>query len=280
MGNRPASAAAHHGYAHPQIYDLPSSPMPQEHRLQRSSSFSWKPELGLPPPPSQIDALGDSIQHALVPHRPASRARSVSPATRVPSRYDLEFGGRRPPSFQRRPARCSHQRLLDRPQRAAPLSLSASACLPPPRPAGSDVHNPRFYEPVDVVGDTRLFMGGNGAVWLEAGVTEAALLGRRSDARQMRPSRTTPSATSAASRSPSLVASSSPLEAQRGVHESAEKMSLEPRITEIVHDQIFKGRDYELRPTPSPSALPPSTYPGTFAPSARHACSRCAPMRW
>ncbi|GAC76057.1 hypothetical protein PANT_19d00091 [Moesziomyces antarcticus T-34] len=375
MGNRPASAAAHHGYAHPQIYDLPSSPMPQEHRLQRSSSFSWKPELGLPPPPSQIDALGDSIQHALVPHRPASRARSVSPATRVPSRYDLEFGGLEDPTEHRDRTQDHMNMVTKHPKVKIDIVLSSNVfeaggtlsgkveltCttsqrlrlgqiaieleaveqltsrdhaatqlflynrtmfqgddLPPSNavlPAApingywtarkgrttfpfsfrlpssapscvtfagnaslryglkataqtwynddkmivtarreafvlekwSDVHNPRFYEPVDVVGDTRLFMGGNGAVWLEAGVTEQLFWGGgqmlvRCGIKNNTKRHLSGIKIALARR---LIF---PVGSPEGVHESAEKMSLEPRITEIVHDQIFKGRDYEFAP--------------------------------
>ncbi|SPO24482.1 uncharacterized protein UTRI_03751 [Ustilago trichophora] len=373
--SRPASSAGHI-YPHQQPYDMPRSPLPQENRLSRSNSFSWKHELGLPPPPSQIDALGDSLDQALIPHnRPASRARSVSPAVRSPSRYDLEFGGLEDPAEQRdrtqdhmnmvtkhpkvkidvvlssnifeaggtisgkveltcttsQRLRLGHiaieleavEQLTSRDHAATQLFLynrtmfqgdnlppsnavlpaapvngywtarkgrttfpfsfrlpsSAPSCITFAGNASlryglkatvqtwynedkmvvtarreafvlekwSDQFHPRFREPIEAVGDTRLFMGGNGAVWLEAGVTEQLFWGGgqmlvRCGIKNNTKRHLSGIKVALARR---LIF---PVGSVEGFHDSPEKISLEPRITEIVHDQIFKGREYEFGP--------------------------------
>ncbi|SPO23722.1 uncharacterized protein UTRI_03751_B [Ustilago trichophora] len=373
--SRPASAAGH-SYHHQQPYDMPRSPLQHENRLHRSNSFSWKHELGLPPPPSEIDALGDSLHQALVPHnRPASRARSVSPAVRAPSRYDLEFGGLEDPAEQRdrtqdhmnmvtkhpkvkidvvlssnvfeagasisgkveltcttsQRLRLGHiaieleavEQLTSRDHAATQLFLynrtmfqgdnlppsnavlpaapvngywtarkgrttfpfsfrlpsSAPSCITFAANASlryglkataqtwynddkmvvtarreafvlekwSDQFHPRFREPIEAVGDTRLFMGGNGAVWLEAGVTEQLFWGGgqmlvRCGIKNNTKRHLSGIKVALARR---LIF---PVGSVEGFHDSPEKVSLEPRITEIVHDQIFKGREYEFGP--------------------------------
>ncbi|CBQ73354.1 conserved hypothetical protein [Sporisorium reilianum SRZ2] len=365
--SRPTSAAAHHAHSHQQ---------PFEHQLPRSNSFSWKPELGLPPPPSEIDALGDSLDHALVHHsRPASRAQSISPAARIPSRYDLEFGGLEDPA-ENRDRMQDHMNMVTKHPKvkidvilssnvfeagaaisgkveltcttsqrlrlgqiaveleaveqltsrdhaatqlflynrtmfqgdnlppcnavlpAAPVngywtarkgrtSFPFSFRLPSSAPscvtfAGNaslryglkatvqtwyndekmivtarreafvlekwaDQLHPRFREPVEVVGDTRLFMGGNGAVWLEAGITEQLFWGGgqihiRCGIKNNTKRHLGGIKVALARR---LIF---PVGSAEGFHDSPDKLSLEPRITEIVHDQIFKGREYEFAP--------------------------------
>lgn len=350
--------------------------MSHEHGVATSTSFSWKPELGLPPPPSEIDSLGNSLDRALVSHsRPASRAHSVSPAVRIPSRYDLEFGGLEDPVEHRDRAQDHMNMVTKHPkvkidvvlssnlfeaggaingkveltcttsQRlrigqialeleaveqltsrdhaatqlflynrtmfqgdklppsnavlpAAPIngywtarkgrtSFPFSFRLPSSAPscvtfAGnaslryglkatvqtwyneekmivtarreafvlekwSDQLHPRFREPVQAVGDTRLFMGGNGAVWLEAGVTEQLFWGGgqlliRCGIKNNTKRHLGGIKVALARR---LIF---PVGSVEGFHDSPDKLSLEPRITEIVHDQIFKGREYEFHP--------------------------------
>lgn len=350
--------------------------MPQEQRLHRSNSFSWKHELGLPPPPSEIDAFGDSLDHALVPHmRPASRARSVSPAARTPSRYDLEFGGLEDPAEQRDRTQDHMNMVTKHPKVKVDVMLSSNifeaggmvsgkvelTCttsqrlrlgqiaieleaveeltsrdhaatqlflynrtmfqgdnLPPsnavlpaapvngywtarkgrttfpfsfrlPSSAPScvtfagnaslryglkatvqtwyneekmvvtarreafvlekwtDEYHPRFREPVEAVGDTRLFMGGNGAVWLEAGINEQLFWGGgqmlvRCGVKNNTKRHLSGIKVALARR---LIF---PVGSAEGLHDHPDKVSLEPRITEIVHDQIFKGREYEFGP--------------------------------
>ncbi|KAJ1581570.1 hypothetical protein NDA11_005920 [Ustilago hordei] len=383
-GSRPASAAGHQAYSHQHVYDPSRSPMPQEQRLHRSNSFSWKHELGLPPLPSEIDALGDSLDHALVPHmRPASRARALSPAVRPPSRYDPEFGGLEDPAEQRDRTQdhvnmvtkhpkvkvdvvlssnifeagamvsgkveltCTTsqrlrlgqiaieleavEQLTSRDHAATQLflynrtmfqgdSLPPSNAVLPAAPVNgywtarkgrttfpfsfrlpssapscvtfagnaslryglkatvqtwynedkmivtarreafviekwSDEYHPRFREAVEAVGDTRLFMGGNGAVWLEAGISEQLFWGGgqmlvRCGVKNNTKRHLSGIKVALARR---LIF---PVGSTEGLHDSPDKVSLEPRITEIVHDQIFKGREYEFGPNaecePSP----------------------------
>lgn len=365
--SRPTSAAAHHAHSHQQQY---------EHHLPRSNSFAWKPELGLPPPPSEIDAFGDSLDHAFVHHsRPASRAHSTSPAARIPSRYDLEFGGLEDPTEHRDRMQDHMNMVTKHPKVKIDVVLSSSifeagaaisgkvelTCttsqrlrlgqiaveleaveqltsrdhaatqlflynrtmfqgdnLPPsnavlpaapvngywtarkgrtsfpfsfrlPTSAPScvtfagnaslryglkatvqtwyndekmivtarreafvlekwaDQLHPRFREPVEVVGDTRLFMGGNGAVWLEAGIAEQLFWGGgqlhiRCGIKNNTKRHLGGIKVALARR---LIF---PVGSAEGFHDSPDKLSLEPRITEIVHGQIFKGREYEFAP--------------------------------
>ncbi|GAC97538.1 hypothetical protein PHSY_005124 [Pseudozyma hubeiensis SY62] len=375
-GSRPASAASYHQHAYHQPYDQPRSPMPNEHGLPHSNSFSWKPELGLPPPPSEIDSLGYSLDHALVPlSQPVSRAQSVSPTTRVPSRYDVEFGGLEDPT-EHRDRTQDHMNMVSKHPKvkidvilssslfeaggciggkveltcttgqrlrigqiaieleaveqltsrdhaatqlflynrtvfqgeklppsnavlpAAPIngywtarkgrtSFPFSFRLPASAPscatfAGnaslryglkatvqtwyndekmivtarreafvlekwSDQLHPRFRQPVEAVGDTRLFMGGNGPVWLEAGVTEQLFWGGgqlliRCGIKNNTKRHLSGIKVALARR---LIF---PVGSVEGFHDSPEKLSLEPRITEVVHDQVFKGREYEFVP--------------------------------
>ncbi|KAJ1018327.1 hypothetical protein NDA18_006482 [Ustilago nuda] len=376
LGSRPASAAGHQAYSHQHVYDPSRSPMPQEQRLHRSNSFSWKHELGLPPLPSEIDALGDSLGHALVPHmRPPSRARALSPAVRPSSRYDPGFGGLEDPVEQRDRTQnhvnmvtkhpkvkvdvvlssnifeagamvsgkveltCTTsqrlrlgqiaieleavEQLTSRDHAATQLflynrtmfqgdSLPPSNAVLPAAPVNgywtarkgrttfpfsfrlpssapscvtfagnaslryglkatvqtwynedkmivtarreafviekwSDEYHPRFREAVEAVGDTRLFMGGNGAVWLEAGISEQLFWGGgqmlvRCGVKNNTKRHLSGIKVALARR---LIF---PVGSIEGLHDSPDKVSLEPRITEIVHDQIFKGREYEFGP--------------------------------
>jgi hypothetical protein len=66
-----------------------SLPEYQPH-LERRPSMSWRPEVGLPPPPSEIDRY-QNLHHALVPSSTSYRGSS-------PSSYDLQFGGEVGPS--------------------------------------------------------------------------------------------------------------------------------------------------------------------------------------
>ncbi|KAN0065786.1 hypothetical protein ACQY0O_000916 [Thecaphora frezii] len=94
-GSRPTSAAGHHpSYAH-QPYDLPRSPMKYDPPSPLGQPpYAWRPDSGLPPPPSQIDAWGDDLRYSRpAEHHHHDRPRSRSPAMRTPSRYGLEFGG-------------------------------------------------------------------------------------------------------------------------------------------------------------------------------------------
>ncbi|PWY99072.1 hypothetical protein BCV70DRAFT_163542 [Testicularia cyperi] len=389
-GSRPTSAAGHHTYAH-NPYDLPLSPAPheippshhhhqQQQRHGRSNSFSWKHELGLPPPPSEIDSFGDSLNHALIPHTPHQhRSRSRSPApSRTPTRYDLEFGddggaleGRDLPTrtsghmnmVTKHPKlkveivlnstifeaggtisgklelTCTTsqrlrlgeiaveleavEQLTSRDHAATQLflynrtmfqgeSLPPSNAVLPAAPingywtarkgrttfpfsfrlpssapscvsfAGNaslnyglkatvqtwyneekmivtarreafvlekwqDEYDPKYQQPVEAVGDTRLFMGGNGAVWLEAGVTEQLFWGGgqllvRCGVKNNTKRHLSGIKVSLARR---LIF---PVGSPDGTHDSPDTVSLEPRITEIVHEQVFKGREYEFGP--------------------------------
>ena len=111
----------------------------------------------------------------------------------------------------------------------------------------SDHNHPRYREPLDVVGDTRLFMGGNGAVWLEAGIAEQLFWGGgqlhiRCGIKNNTKRHLSGIKVALARRLIFPVASA------EGLHDSPDKLSLEPSITEIVHDQVFKGREYEFDP--------------------------------
>lgn len=376
VGSRPTSAAGDLPNPHDQAFNYPRSPSQQQPGLHRSNSFSWKHELGLPPPPSEIDALGDSLDQALIPNvRPSSRARSKSPAARAPSRYDLAFGGLEDPAEQRDRTQDHMNMVTKHPKVKVDVVLSSNVfeaggsisgkveltCttsqrlrigqiaieleaveqltsrdhaatqlflynrtmfqgdnLPPSNavlPAApvnghwtarkgrtsfpftfrvpssapscvtfagnaslryglkatvqtwyndekmivtarreafvlekwSDQYHPRFREPVEAVGDTRLFMGGNGAVWLEAGVTEQLFWGGgqmlvRCGIKNNTKRHLSGIKVALARR---LIF---PVGSPEGLHDSPDKVSLEPRITEIVHDQIFKGREYEFDP--------------------------------
>ncbi|KAJ9479438.1 Arrestin_C domain-containing protein [Pseudozyma hubeiensis] len=374
--SRPTSAASYHQHPHHQPYIQPRSSISHEHGLPQSNSFSWKAELGLPPPPSEIDSLGHSLDHALVSlSRPASRSQSVSPTSRVPSRYDVEFGGPEDPT-EHRDRTQDHMNMVSKHPKvkidvilssslfeaggsisgkveltcttgqrlrigqiaieleaveqltsrdhaatqlflynrtvfqgeklppsnavlpAAPIngywtarkgrtSFPFSFRLPASAPscvtfAGnaslryglkatvqtwyndekmivtarreafvlekwSDQLHPRFRQPVEAVGDTRLFMGGNGPVWLEAGVTEQLFWGGgqlliRCGIKNNTKRHLSGIKVALARR---LIF---PVGSVEGFHDSPEKLSLEPRITEIVHDQVFKGREYEFVP--------------------------------
>ncbi|SNX87327.1 uncharacterized protein MEPE_06037 [Melanopsichium pennsylvanicum] len=375
-GSRPTSAAAYHNFPQQQPYDLPRSPLPQEQRLHQSNSFSWNPELGLPPPPSQIDALGDSLHYALSPTlRPASRNRSVSPEVHSLSRYDPEFDDLQDPTDQRDRTQDHVNMVTKHPKVKVDVILSSNifeaggtisgkvelTCttsqrlrlgqiaveleaveqltsrdhaatqlflynrtmfqgdnLPPsnavlpaapvnnywaarkgrttfpfsfhlPSSAPScvtfagnaslryglkaivqtwyneekltvtarreafvlekwtDQMHPRFSEPVEAIGDTRLFMGGSGAVWLEAGVTEqlfwnGAQMLVRCGVKNNTKRHLSGIKVALARR---LIF---PVGSAEGLHDTKDKISLEPRITEIVHNQIFKGHEYEFGP--------------------------------
>uniref|UniRef100_V5GGW0 Arrestin C-terminal-like domain-containing protein n=1 Tax=Kalmanozyma brasiliensis (strain GHG001) TaxID=1365824 RepID=V5GGW0_KALBG len=111
----------------------------------------------------------------------------------------------------------------------------------------ADQLHPRFREPAEAVADTRLFMGGNGAVWLEAGVSEQLFWGGgqmliRCGIKNSTKRHLSGIKVSLARR---LIF---PVGSAEGFHDSPDKLSLEPRITEIVHERTFKGREYEFDP--------------------------------
>ncbi|EST05242.2 Immunoglobulin E-set [Kalmanozyma brasiliensis GHG001] len=378
LGSRRASATEPHHPHHPQYsaYDSSHSPMMPNPHLQRSNSFSWNPDLGMPPPPSEIDALGDSLNHALVPlSRPASRSQSISPTSRIPSHHGAEVEGLEE-STERRDRTQDHMNMVTKHPKvkidvilssnvfeaggaitgkveltcttgqrlrlghiaveleaveqltsrdhaatqlflynrtlfqgeklppsnavlpAAPVngywtarkgrtSFPFSFRLPSSAPscvkfAGNaslryglkatvqtwynedkmvvtarreafvlekwaDQLHPRFREPAEAVADTRLFMGGNGAVWLEAGVSEQLFWGGgqmliRCGIKNSTKRHLSGIKVSLARR---LIF---PVGSAEGFHDSPDKLSLEPRITEIVHERTFKGREYEFDP--------------------------------
>ncbi|EPQ27519.1 uncharacterized protein PFL1_05057 [Pseudozyma flocculosa PF-1] len=393
-GSRPASAASHHPpYAH-QPYDLPRSPMHNDPPASRSrhNSYSWRPDAGLPPPPSQIDDLGDDLAHRLIPspahhhhqhqhqhhhshHTAPHRSRSRSPAPHSPSRYDLEFGHHDDSSTHhdsspmplnsvskhpklklevvlasniyeaggtisgRLEITCStsqklrlgeiavelegieelssrdhaatqlflYNRTLFQGEHLPPSNAVLPAAphngywtarkgrttfpfsfrLPSTAPSSvafsgnaalryqlkasaqtwwndertvvtsrreafvvekwSDEFDEKYRQPAEAIGDTRLFMGGHGAVWLEAGVVEQLFWGggqvlircgiKNNTKRQV--------AGIKVALARRLIF---PVGSADGAHDRPDQVSLEPRITEVVHEQHFKGREYEFPP--------------------------------
>ena len=111
----------------------------------------------------------------------------------------------------------------------------------------SDEYDEKYQQPVEAVGDTRLFMGGNGAIWLEAGVTEQLFWGGgqiliRCGIKNNTKRQVSGIKVCLARR---LIF---PVGSADGTHDRPNENSLEPRITEMVHEQLFKGREYEFAP--------------------------------
>lgn len=110
-----------------------------------------------------------------------------------------------------------------------------------------DEFEEKYNQPLEVVGDTRLFMGGNGQVWLEAGISNSLFFsggellircGIKNNTKRMV--------------SGMKVALARRLifpVSQAGNGVPATRQSLEPIITEIVSNQTFKGSSqYEFSP--------------------------------
>ncbi|PWN36394.1 uncharacterized protein FA14DRAFT_54751 [Meira miltonrushii] len=108
-----------------------------------------------------------------------------------------------------------------------------------------DEFDPRYVEPVEVIADTHVFMGGNGAVWLEASIGEQLFASgnmimiragiKNNSKRQMSGMKVT------------LVRRLIfPVSGPPG--KPAAKPNLEPQVTEEVHSQLFKGPSYEFPP--------------------------------
>lgn len=108
-----------------------------------------------------------------------------------------------------------------------------------------DEFDPRYVEPVEVIADTHVFMGGNGAVWLEASIGEQLFASgnmimiragiKNNSKRQMSGMKVT------------LVRRLIfPVSGPPG--KPAARPNLEPQVTEEVHSQLFKGPSYEFPP--------------------------------
>lgn len=109
-----------------------------------------------------------------------------------------------------------------------------------------DEGDERYMQPVEAVADTRLFMGGTGAVWLEAGVAEqlfvaGGIIMIRAGIKNNTKRHLSGLKVSLARRL------HFPVSGLPGV--PAQRPSLEPRITEVVHTQHFKGPSYEFPPS-------------------------------
>lgn len=105
-----------------------------------------------------------------------------------------------------------------------------------------DEFDEKFQQPVEAVGDTRLFMGGAGAIWLEAGVAEQLFWGGGQVVIRCGVKNNTKRQVSGIK-----VALARRLVFPVGA-DMGGRQSLEPQITEVVHEQNFKGREYEFPP--------------------------------
>lgn len=109
-----------------------------------------------------------------------------------------------------------------------------------------DEGDERYMQPVEAVADTRLFMGGTGAVWLEAGVAEQLFVAGgmvmiRAGVKNNTKRHLSGLKVAIARR---LIF---PVSGPPGV--PAQRPSLEPQITEVVHTQHFKGPSFEFPPS-------------------------------
>ncbi|PWN44010.1 hypothetical protein IE81DRAFT_321662 [Ceraceosorus guamensis] len=106
-----------------------------------------------------------------------------------------------------------------------------------------DEFSEAYSEPIEAVADTRLFMGGNGAVWLEAGITEQLHTAGSSVLLRCGVKNNTKRHLSglkvAVARRLSFPVSGPP-------GQPAKRPSLEPQITEVIDTQSFKGPAYEF----------------------------------
>lgn len=108
-----------------------------------------------------------------------------------------------------------------------------------------DELDPRYLVPVEAIADTHIFMGGTGAVWLEAGVAEQLFVAggmclvragiKNNTKRHLSGLKV-------------LIAHRLTLPTPGPPGQPAQHQSLEPQITEIVHTQHFKGPSYEFPP--------------------------------
>jgi len=108
-----------------------------------------------------------------------------------------------------------------------------------------DEFDPRYLEPIEAVADTHIFMGGNGAVWLEAGVAEQLFIAGgmvmiRAGIKNNTKRHLSGIKVAIARR---LIF---PVAGMPGV--PAQRPSLEPQITEVMHTQLFKGPSFEFPP--------------------------------
>ncbi|UZJ54794.1 hypothetical protein CBS101457_004114 [Exobasidium rhododendri] len=108
-----------------------------------------------------------------------------------------------------------------------------------------DEFDPRYLEPIEAVADTHIFMGGNGAIWLEAGVSEQLFLAGgkvmiRAGVKNNTKRHLSGIKVAIARR---LIF---PVGSMPGV--PAQRPNLEPQITEVMHTQTFKGPSYEFPP--------------------------------
>ena len=108
-----------------------------------------------------------------------------------------------------------------------------------------DEFDPRYLEPMEAVADTHIFMGGNGAVWLEAGVAEQLFIAGgmvmiRAGVKNNTKRHLSGIKVAIARR---LVF---PISGPPGT--PAQRPSLEPQITEVIHTQLFKGPTFEFPP--------------------------------
>lgn len=108
-----------------------------------------------------------------------------------------------------------------------------------------DELSPLYMSPVEAVTDTHVFMGGSGAVWLEAGISERLFV-----AGSMVLIRTGVKNNTKRHLSGMKVAIARRLVFPVNVmsNHPAQKVNLEPQFTEIVHTQHFKGPSYEFPP--------------------------------
>lgn len=110
-----------------------------------------------------------------------------------------------------------------------------------------DEFDEKYNQPLEVVGDTRLFMGGNGQIWLEAGISNSLFFsggellircGIKNNTKRM-----------VSGMKVSLARRLIFPVSQAGNGVPATRQSLEPIITEIVSNQSFKGSpQYEFGP--------------------------------
>lgn len=109
-----------------------------------------------------------------------------------------------------------------------------------------DEFDEKYNQPIEVVGDTRLFMGGNGQIWLEAGISNNLFFSggeilMRCGIKNNTKREVSGMKVSLARRLIFPVSSA-------GNGAPATRQSLEPIVTEIVSTQQFKGPGFEFGP--------------------------------